>query len=56
MAEFYRTALAYIIEINARGIPFREEYSSLILRKMLLVPDWIHRLAVAGGDRIAGLF
>ncbi|MDR3635415.1 MAG: His-Xaa-Ser system radical SAM maturase HxsB [Isosphaeraceae bacterium] len=33
--EFYRTALAHIIELNLRGVPFREEYSSLILRKML---------------------
>ena len=33
--DFYRTALAYIIELNLRDIPFREEYTSLILRKML---------------------
>lgn len=33
--EFYRRALAHIIELNLRGVPFREEYSSLILRKML---------------------
>ncbi|WP_422931600.1 His-Xaa-Ser system radical SAM maturase HxsB [Singulisphaera sp. PoT] len=32
---FYRTTLDYIIELNHRGVPFREEYSSLILRKML---------------------
>lgn len=33
--DFYRESLDYIIELNRRGIPFREEYSSLILRKML---------------------
>jgi His-Xaa-Ser system radical SAM maturase HxsB len=33
--EFYRTALAYIIEINRAGHQFREEYSSLLLRKIL---------------------
>lgn len=33
--EFYRTALAYIIELNQSGTPFREEYTSLILRKIL---------------------
>jgi His-Xaa-Ser system radical SAM maturase HxsB len=33
--EFYRAALAHIIDLNLRGVPFREEYSSLILRKML---------------------
>src|SRR5581483_7279286 len=33
--EFYRRTLAYTVEVNLRGTPFREEYSSLILRKML---------------------
>lgn len=32
---FYRSALAHIIDLNLKGIPFREEYSSLILRKIL---------------------
>jgi len=33
--EFYKTALDYIIELNKQGIFFREEYASIILRKML---------------------
>jgi len=33
--EFYRRALAHIIELNCQGVPFREEYASLILRKLL---------------------
>lgn len=33
--EFYKTSLEYIIELNKRGTFFREEYASIILRKML---------------------
>jgi len=33
--EFYKRGLAYILELNRRGIIFSEEYSSIILRKML---------------------
>ena len=33
--RFYREALLYILELNRRGVRFREEYASLILRKML---------------------
>ena len=33
--RFYETALRYIIELNLRGVRFREEASALILRKML---------------------
>ena len=33
--EFYRRGLAYILALNARGVPMRENYSALILRKML---------------------
>jgi hypothetical protein len=29
--DFYRAALGNIIALNLRGVPFREEYSSLIL-------------------------
>ncbi len=32
---FYKTALEYIIEINKQGIFFREDYATIILRKML---------------------
>lgn len=33
--DFYKTALNYIIELNIKGTYFREEYASIILRKML---------------------
>lgn len=33
--EFYKQALDYIIELNLRGTYFREEYASIILRKIL---------------------
>lgn len=33
--SFYKTALDYIINLNQQGIFFREEYASIILRKML---------------------
>jgi len=33
--EFYRTGLDYILELNRQGIPMREEYAAIVLRKML---------------------
>lgn len=33
--EFYRTGLLHILELNRQGVPIREEYASIILRKML---------------------
>lgn len=33
--SFYRMGLDYIIDLNKRGIPFLEEYTALILRKLL---------------------
>ena len=54
--EFYRAALAYIIELNLRGVAFREEYSSLILRKMLTpYPTGYVDLQSPAGIGIAGL-
>jgi radical SAM protein with 4Fe4S-binding SPASM domain len=54
--EFYKTALSYIIELNLRGVPFREEYSSLILRKMLTpFPTGYVDLQSPAGIGIAGL-
>ena len=54
--EFYRAALAYIIELNRRGVAFREEYSSLILRKMLTpYPTGYVDLQSPAGMGIAGL-
>jgi uncharacterized protein len=49
-------ALADIIELNRRGIAFREEYSSLILRKMLTpFPTGYVDLQSPAGMGIAGL-
>lgn len=33
--HFYREALFYILELNRQGIAFREDYASIILRKIL---------------------
>jgi His-Xaa-Ser system radical SAM maturase HxsB len=32
--EFYRRGLAYILDLNKRGTPMRESYTSLVLRRM----------------------
>lgn len=32
---FYRRGLAYILELNRTGVPFREEYASIVLRRLL---------------------
>jgi uncharacterized protein len=54
--DFYRAALDHIIELNLRGISFREEYSSLILRKMLTpYPTGYVDLQSPAGIGIAGL-
>jgi His-Xaa-Ser system radical SAM maturase HxsB len=54
--EFYRSCLAYIIDLNVRGVPFCEEYSSLILRKMLIpYPTGYVDLQSPAGIGIAGL-
>jgi radical SAM protein with 4Fe4S-binding SPASM domain len=31
---FYKDALTYVLELNERGIPFREEYTTIVLEKM----------------------
>lgn len=33
--DFYRVGLSYILDLNKQGIPMREEYAAIILRKML---------------------
>jgi His-Xaa-Ser system radical SAM maturase HxsB len=54
--DFYRTALDHIIALNLSGTPFREEYSSLILRKMLTpYPTGYVDLQSPAGIGIAGL-
>lgn len=32
--DFYKRGLSYIIDLNKRGVPFREEYTTLVLRKL----------------------
>lgn len=47
---FYRTGLDYIVELNRRGTPMREFYSSLLLRKLLTphVPGFVDLQSPAG--------
>jgi uncharacterized protein len=33
--QFYREGLDYILELNKQGVPIREEYAAIVLRKML---------------------
>jgi len=33
--EFYKTALDYILELNRQGVPFREDFASIVLTKAL---------------------
>lgn len=33
--EFYKEAMDYILELNRRGVPFIEEYSALVLQKLI---------------------
>lgn len=37
--EFYREGMEYIIDLNKRGIEFTEQYSSILLTKMLTAGD-----------------
>jgi len=54
--EFYREALGYIVELNLGGTPLREEYSSLVLRKMLTpYPTGYVDLQSPAGLGIAGM-
>jgi uncharacterized protein len=54
--DFYKAALDHIIALNLGGTPFREEYSSLILRKMLTpYPTGYVDLQSPAGIGIAGL-
>ena len=33
--DFYRDGLRYVLDLNKQGIPFREDYAAIVLRKML---------------------
>jgi His-Xaa-Ser system radical SAM maturase HxsB len=54
--DFYRAALAHVIDLNLSGVPFREEYATLLLRKMLTAyPTGYVDLQSPAGIGIAGL-
>lgn len=54
--EFYKRGVAYILELNQRGIVFAEEYSSIILRKILTpYPTGYVDLQSPAGIGISGL-
>lgn len=48
--EFYKEGLAYILELNKKGIRFSEQYTSLILTKMLTStdPGYVDLMSPAG--------
>lgn len=33
--EFYKRGLDHVLELNKKGVPFQEDYASIVLRKML---------------------
>jgi His-Xaa-Ser system radical SAM maturase HxsB len=37
--DFYKEGLEYIIDLNRRGVPFKEHYTALILKKMFTADD-----------------
>ncbi len=54
--DFYRETLGYIIELNTQGVPIREEYTALLLRKMLTpYPTGYVDLQSPAGIGIAGI-
>ncbi|MDD5065295.1 MAG: His-Xaa-Ser system radical SAM maturase HxsB [Phycisphaerae bacterium] len=54
--QFYKSVLAYILELNYSGINFREDFSSLILRKMLTpFPTGFVDLQSPAGIGISGI-
>lgn len=48
--DFYKEGLAYIIELNKKGIKFSEQYTALILTKMLTStdPGYVDLMSPAG--------
>ncbi|CAN7740224.1 His-Xaa-Ser system radical SAM maturase HxsB [Variovorax sp. LjRoot178] len=48
--EFYKKGLQYIIELNRRGIEFREFYAATVLKKMLTFddPGYVDLMSPAG--------
>ncbi len=56
--EFYREGLAYILDLNKRGIPFKEHYSSILLTKMLTAdnPGFVDLMNPSGAGIAAVVF
>ena len=48
--EFYKEGLDYVIELNRKGIAFREFYASMVLKKMLTFedPGYVDLMSPAG--------
>lgn len=56
--DFYREGLQYIIELNKAGVPFVEQYSALVLKKMLTSedPGYVDLMNPAGAGIAAIVF
>lgn len=56
--DFYREGVDYILDLNKRGIPFSEQYSSILLTKMLTAndPGFVDLMSPAGAGIAAVVF
>ena len=56
--DFYKEGMEYILELNKKGIPFREDYSSIILTKLLTPynPGYVDLQSPAGAGISAIVF
>ncbi len=56
--DFYREGMNYILELNKRGVPFSEQFSSILLTKMLTSndPGYVDLMNPAGAGIAAIVF
>lgn len=56
--DFYKEGLEYILELNRKGIPFSEQYSTILLTKMLSSsdPGYVDLMNPAGAGIAAVVF
>ena len=56
--DFYREGMDYILELNKKGIPFSEQFSSILLTKMLTAndPGYVDLMSPAGAGIAAVVF
>lgn len=56
--DFYREGMDYILELNKKGIPFTEQFSSVLLTKMLTSndPGYVDLMSPAGTGIAAVVF